>query len=293
MREIIILTSRHCWEYNTVGHPEAPFRVKNTYEYLFKKQDEIGIKIIEINNEIDEDILLLTHTKDLIEQVKNGSFYDPDTPNLDGIFFYAKLAANIALEALKLSLNRKITFALVRPPGHHASYGSLGGFCYFNNIACAINYYLNSNPNYKKASILDIDAHHGNGTQDIFLNNDKVLFVSLHQAYIYPGTGLKSEKNCINFPLLEGTSDIEYLQVLEKALYEIKKFKPDILGVSCGFDTFKGDPLANLLLSKSCYFYIGKKIAQLQLPTFCVLEGGYSKELPYLVEEFLKGLKEQ
>ncbi|MCX7716397.1 MAG: histone deacetylase, partial [Endomicrobia bacterium] len=224
------------------------------------------------------------------------------TPNLSNIFFYAKISANIALESLKLALQNKITFALTRPPGHHANKDSLGGFCYFNNIACATNWFLNiseligDNPsdnqdNNKKVSILDIDVHHGNGTQDIFLGNEKVLFISLHQAYIYPGTGLRSEKNCINFPLPSGTTDVEYLQVLNKALDKIKEYKPNLLGVSCGFDTFKDDPLAGLALTESCYYQIGRKISQLNLPTFCVLEGGYSKKLPYLIEHFLKGLQ--
>ncbi|MCX7940192.1 MAG: histone deacetylase [Endomicrobia bacterium] len=295
MREIVVLTSKHCWEYNVLGHPEAPFRVKDTYEYLNKKKNELNIEVIEINNEIDEKILLLTHTKRLVEEVKSERFYEPDTPSLPNIFFYASISANIVFEALKLALKGKISFALTRPPGHHANSDSLSGFCYFNNIACAVNWFIStsefefSNTN-KKVAILDIDVHHGNGTQDIFLGDDRVLFISLHQAYIYPGSGLRSEKNCINFPLSAGTTDIEYLQVLTRAIEKIKEFNPAILGVSCGFDTFKEDPLAGLALTESCYYQIGKKISNLNLPTFCALEGGYSKKLPILIEQFLKGL---
>lgn len=287
-KSIIILTSQHCCEYNSVGHPEAPFRVKDTYEYLKKKQNELNIKFINIDNEIDEEILLLTHTKEHIEKVKSGKFFDPDTPNLPNIYFYAKISANIVLESLKLALEGNLTFALTRPPGHHATKENLGGFCYFNNIAVAINWYLK---NYKeKVAILDIDVHHGNGTQEIFLGDNSVLFISLHQAYIYPGTGLVSEKNCLNFPLESSTTDFEYLQTLDKAIKKIVEFNPNIFGVSVGFDTFKDDPLAGLNLTDNCYYEIAKKIATLNIPTFCVLEGGYSKKLPYLVEKFLEGL---
>ncbi len=292
-KKVVVLTSKHCWEYSMFGHPEAPFRVKDTYEYLKKKQDELGIEFVEINTEIDEDILKLTHTQELVEQVKTGRFYDPDTPALPNIFFYAKLSANIVLESLKLALEGKTTFALTRPPGHHATKSKLGGFCYFNNIACAVNWYLNKyTDNKPKVAILDIDVHHGNGTQDIFLGNENVLFISLHQAYIYPGSGLKSEKNCINFLLSSGTTDFEYLQVVNKAIEKIKEFEPNLLAISCGFDTFSEDPLANLALSQSCYYHIGRKINSLNLPTFCALEGGYSKKLPFLVEQFLKGFVE-
>lgn len=292
-KQVVVLTSKHCWDYNAIGHPEASFRVKDTYEYLKKKQDELSIEFVEINTEIDEDILKLTHTQELVEQVKTGRFYDPDTPVLPNIFFYAKLSANIVLESLKLTLEGKTTFALTRPPGHHATKSKLGGFCYFNNIACAINWYLNKYTDSRpKVAILDIDVHHGNGTQDIFLGNENVLFISLHQAYIYPGSGLKSEKNCINFPLSSSTTDFEYLQVINKAIEKIKEFEPNLLGISCGFDTFSEDPLANLALSQNCYYHIGKKINNLNLPTFCTLEGGYSKKLPFLVEQFLKGLIE-
>lgn len=299
-KQVVVLTSNHCWGYNAIGHPEAPFRVKDTYEYLQKKQAELKIEFVNVDEEIDEEILLLTHTKEHIEKIKLGKFYDPDTPNLPNIFFYAKISANIVLQSLKLALEKNITFALTRPPGHHATKNEPGGFCYFNNIACAINWYLDnvksgdSKESYdSKVAILDIDVHHGNGTQDIFLGNDRVLFISLHQAYIYPGTGLRSEKNCLNFPLSAGTTDLEYLQVLNKAIQKIEEFKPTLVGISCGFDTFKEDPLAGLSLTENCYYHIGKKIANLNLPTFCVLEGGYSKKLPFLVEQFLRGLLEK
>lgn len=288
--KIFILTSKHCWEYHETGHPEDPFRIKDTYKYLSEKQKELNIEFVFIDKEIDEEILLLTHSKDLIEKIKTGNFYDQDTPNLDNIFFYAKISASIALESLKLAIENKKTFALTRPPGHHATKNNLGGFCYFNNIACAVNWYLKNYKN-RKVAILDIDVHHGNGTQEIFLNNEKVIFISLHQAYIYPGTGLKSENNCINFPLSTGTIDSEYIKTLNKAKEKIFEFNPNLVAVSLGFDTFKEDPLGGLNLTEECYYKIAKIISQIDVATFYVLEGGYSKKLPYLIEKFLEGLK--
>ncbi len=282
-----ILTSEECWKYEFFGHPEAPFRVKNSYKHLENKKDKLNFEFVYVNDEIEENILLLTHTKSLVEQVKTNSFYDPDTPNLPNIFHYAKISANIVLQSLKIALDNNKVFALTRPPGHHATSSNLGGFCYFNNIAVAINWYF-KNFN-SKAAILDIDVHHGNGTEEIFLGNERILFVSLHQAYIYPGSGLKSRQNCINFPLSAGTNDNEYLKVLNVAVEKIKEFNPSVLGVSCGFDTYEKDPLAGLSLSQDCYYEIGKIIKEIGIPTFCTLEGGYSKDLPMLIEKFLSG----
>lgn len=286
--EIFIFTSKYCWEYKFLGHPEAPFRVKDSYEHLLSKKKELNLEFAIVNKEIDEEILFLTHNKNLVGKIRLRNFYDLDTPCIPNIYFYAAVSANIVLESLKFALSGKKTFALTRPPGHHATKDNLGGFCYFNNIAVAINWYLR---NYEdsKVAILDIDVHHGNGTEDIFLGNNNVIFISLHQVGIYPGSGLKSIDNCTNFPLPKGCKDDEYLTTLDKAIDIIKKFKPHVLGVSCGFDTFKDDPLAGMELSEECYYYIGKKLNQLNILTFCALEGGYSKKLPYLIENFLRG----
>ncbi|MCX7956277.1 MAG: histone deacetylase [Endomicrobia bacterium] len=290
----MVVTSKNCCEYYLPGHPESPFRVKETYEYLMDIKKNLKVEIIEVNDPIEENILLLTHKRELVEKVKYGNFYDLDTPNLPNIFFYAKISANIVLESLKIALNGKKTFALTRPPGHHATRDQLGGFCYFNNIACAVNWYLKNLDDIenRKVAILDIDVHHGNGTEEIFWKNRNIIFLSIHQFGIYPGSGLVSRDNCINFPLFVNTSNEEYLKTLDKAFDIINNFNPKILGVSCGFDTFNEDPLAGLNLTEDCYYEIGKKISQLKLPTFCVLEGGYSKKLPRLIEEFLKGFFE-
>ncbi|MFN3301854.1 MAG: histone deacetylase, partial [Patescibacteria group bacterium] len=177
------------------------------------------------------------------------------------------------------------SFSLMRPPGHHAGKDFCGGFCYFNNLAIAVAKFLKKD---KKVAILDIDCHHGNGTEDIFLGKNNVLYISLHESPLYPGTGLESRFNCLNFPLPPRTQEKEYLQTLEIALEKISQFKPNLLAISAGFDTYKKDPLTYFGLEIDSYQKIGEKIAQLNLPTFSVLEGGYSQSLPLCLYNFIK-----
>jgi acetoin utilization deacetylase AcuC-like enzyme len=175
----------------------------------------------------------------------------------------------------------------MRPPGHHAG-AEVMGFCYFNNIALA-GAKLQKEKKAKRIAILDIDVHHGNGTEELLTQRDDCLFVSLHQVPLYPGTGLKSHDNCINVPLAPFMGEAPYIKEAEKAIDQILAFKPDVLAVSAGFDTYKEDPIAQLKLEKKTYRVLGDLIAQTKLKRFAVLEGGYSEDLPVLIENFLSG----
>lgn len=278
---IIILYSPKCIEYESPDHPESPLRLSSSFEFLKKK----GFKFKEPKPCSEKDILAV-HSLGLLNKIKERDFFDPDTPALVNIYEYASLSCGAAIEAVQLALEAKFAFSLMRPPGHHATKNNLGGFCYFNNIAIAVTKVLDS---LEKAAILDIDVHHGNGTQDIFLGNNKVLYVSLHQSPLYPGTGLFSEKNCLNFPLAAGASRKEYLDTLRGALGEIKKFNPSLLAVSAGFDTYKLDPLAGLGLDLDSYRQIAQLISEIKVPSFCVLEGGYSNALGECIYNFITG----
>lgn len=280
--KIKILFSPKCLEYEAPGHPESPERVASTARFLKDK----GYRFIGPSSATEKDILVV-HRQWLLDQVKTGNFSDPDTPNLPNIYSYALLSAGAAIQAAEMALNGKNCFSLMRPPGHHAGKNFLGGFCYFNNIAIAVARILDK---VKRVAIVDIDCHHGNGTQDIFLGNKKVLYVSLHQSHIFPLTGLKSERNCLNHPLDGGTGPEEYLAVFKKALKEVQKFNPDLIAISAGFDTYKKDPLTNINLEKETYLTIGQKINELSRPHFSVLEGGYSDDLSECVYNFLEGL---
>ena len=202
-----IIFSESCLAYRQPLHPESPQRVKLAYDYLKAKKFDFIAPIACT----DEDILT-AHTENLLDLVKSGTFFDPDTPALKNIYEHAKLSAGAAMQAAKLSLKGEFVLSLMRPPGHHATKNNLGGFCYFNNIAIAVKSIL---AKIGRVAILDIDAHHGNGTQDIFLGYDNILYASLHQVPLYPGTGLMSELNCLNFPVKAGIKEQEYLEILK------------------------------------------------------------------------------
>lgn len=263
--------SDKCTEYYSPGHPETPNRVKGIYDFLTLK----GEKFI-VPQPCSEEDVLLVHTLDLLHNVREGQFIDPDTPALPNIYEYARLAVGGAIIASEV-----LGFSIMRPPGHHAGKNYLGGFCYFNNIAIAIKKYLCRHEESScRAAILDIDCHHGNGTENIFSGDTQVLYVSLHRyGFFYPGTGDKSYANIKNYPLNYGISEIEYITTLKSAKSEIKKFNPSVLGVSVGFDTYKLDPVGGLGLEIESYAKIGELIRNLNLPTFYILEGGYSPNI--------------
>ena len=267
------------------GHAESPARIFETAKHLKSK----GYHFTTPHPCTQEDVLRV-HTEAHLHNVESGHFSDPDTPVLPNIFDHALMAAGAAIEAAGHAMQGNLAFSLMRPPGHHATQNSVMGFCYFNNIAIATQRYLDTHPEHKVA-ILDVDCHHGNGTENIFEGNTRVLYISLHQTHIFPGTGLQSNGNCINYPLLPGTKEDEYLGVLDIACKKILDFNPDLLGISVGFDTYTGDPLAHMHLEITSYQKIGEMIKELKLPTFAVMEGGYSKDLPLCVEMFLDGLK--
>ena len=280
-----IFYSPKCLGYSQPGHPASPVRVSAAHNYLKEK----GYEFTEPNFCTD-DYILLAHTPALLDSVRKENFLDFDTPAFTGIFDIAKLAAGSAIDAAMHCLNTgEKAFSLMRPPGHHATRNNLGGFCYFNNIAIAS---LKAKEHAGKVAIVDFDCHHGNGTEDIFLGDKSFLYISLHQSPLYPGTGLRSRENCINYPLSAQTSPAEYLSVLDQGLEKVEKFNPDLLAISAGFDTYKHDPITSFSLEKDTYNKIGRMLAALNKPVFSILEGGYSGDLAECIYEFLTGLEE-
>jgi len=275
-----IVFSEKCLGYGS-WHIEGPERVSKAYEILREK----GYEFLTAEPASEEDVLRV-HDADYVWSLKKGLMEDADTPAYENIYEYARLAAGGAILAAKTN-----GFSLMRPPGHHAGRNgaALGaytrGFCYINNIAIAVKH-LN-----KPTLILDIDGHHGNGTQEIFLGDGKVTYVSLHRHPHYPGTGYNSEANCLNFPLWADCGDEEYLKTLDRALSMFDMGKFELIAVSAGFDTHLGD-LASLGLTEKGYREIGKRIAKSDKPTFFVLEGGYSGEnIGKDIDALIKGLE--
>jgi len=261
-----IVFSEKCLGYG-FWHVEGPERVRKAYEILRGK----GYEFLKPEPAREED-LLMVHYSDYLWAVKKGMVEDGDTPAYDNIFEFARLSAGAAIMAAKMR-----AFSLMRPPGHHAGKNgaALGattrGFCYFNNVAIAVKSLE------KPTLILDIDGHHGNGTQEIFQGDKQVTYVSLHRHPNYPGTGMVSDGNCFNYPLPRDCGDTYYVRTLDKALGSIDTNKFDLVAVSAGFDTHDAD-LASLGLTAKGYGEIGKRISSIEKPTFFVLEGGYQGE---------------
>ena len=268
--------------YNSPGHPEAPWRVSKTFERLTAAGLEPVLPVVEAS----EADVLSVHTAKHWDTVRSGDYVDADTPHFHGIERIALTSLSGALSAYETARKGEPAFSLMRPPGHHASAEHIAGFCYFNNIAIAC---VRARKAGLRVAVLDVDVHHGDGTEDIAFGREGWLFASLHQSPLYPGSGLISQENCLNFPLPPFTGEREYLPVLEQAIENVLKFKPDILGVSAGFDTYKECPIAQMKLEKGTYTKIGKLIAQTKLKRFAVLEGGYAPDLPVLIENFLNG----
>jgi acetoin utilization deacetylase AcuC-like enzyme len=282
--EMKIVFSEKCLNYSQPGHPESPERVRSSRKLL----TEEGYEFVE-PLPCTEDDILLAHSPGLLEEVKKGRFFDFDTPALPNIFDHARLAAGAAIEAARICAGGEKAFSLMRPPGHHATRDSLGGFCYFNNVAIAS---LRAKGSSGRVAVIDFDCHHGNGTEDILLGWDDCFYLSLHQSPLYPGTGLRSTENCLNYPLPSGTRPDQYLAAFEEGLQKVEEFQPDLVAVSAGFDSYLHDPITNLTLELETYEEIGRILQGLGRPTFCVLEGGYSADLGSCILRFLRGLEE-
>ena len=283
-----IFYSPKCLEYGQPGHPESPERARQTYEFL----EAQGYEFVEPASCKDDDILL-AHSQELLDSVKGGSFFDFDTPAYPGIFDIAMLSAGSAVDAMLQCLNSgEKAFSLMRPPGHHATRNELGGFCYFNNIAIASIKAQKEVPTVNRVAIVDFDCHHGNGTEDVMLGKKDFLYLSLHQSPLYPGTGLKSRDNCINLPVSSSTGPDQYISLFKEGLKQVERFNPDLIAVSAGFDSYKLDPITSLTLELQTYRDIGRLLAGLKKPAFAILEGGYSRDLPECIFQFLQGIEE-
>ena len=280
-----IVYSPECAEYVALGHPESPRRVTASAELL--KQDARHSFLAAVPC-VEADVRRV-HTERLWKEVRNGGFEEPDTPALPGIFDHAMRSAGAAIQVAELAWKGEPAFSLMRPPGHHACRDRLMGFCYFNNIAIALTRLLHDPKGPKKVAIVDFDCHHGNGTQDIFLGNERVLFVSLHQHPCYPSTGQTSDRNARNYPLPPYTEGAAYLKAFDSALGEVKEFQPELIAVSAGFDAFYRDPITHMGLKVEDFHEIGLRLGALKLPMFAVLEGGYSSQLPKCIKAFLDG----
>ena len=285
-----LITSDTYQNHNTgEGHPEKIDRVTAVIDN-FKKLDNKNL-IWKKPAEFDQNLLIKTHSSEYINQVQksfpqNGlSFLDGDTVVSPGSKDATKDAVGSIITAIDGVQNKdfKNAFCAVRPPGHHAEKEKAMGFCIYNNVAVGANYLIEKFK-YNKIAIIDFDVHHGNGTQDIFYDNEKVLYISTHQYPYYPGSGSEKEKgkfnNIFNIPLDAGTTADQYLNAYEHVLNKLREFKPEFLLFSAGFDAHIDDPLAQLRLGSEEFYTLTKRTLEVSKP-FCngnvvsILEGGY------------------
>ena len=271
------------------GHPEQIARVTVINEN-FKKLNNSNI-LWKKPSVISDEIIKNTHDAKYVDLVKKSfpskgfSSLDGDTIISPGSKEATFDAAGSIIAAIDGIQNKefKNAFASVRPPGHHCNHNKAAGFCILNNIAIGAKYLLNKYK-YKKIAIIDFDVHHGNGTQDIFYENESVLFISTHQYPYYPGSGSEQEKgkfnNIYNIPLPAGTNSEEYFNAFERALIKLREFKPEFVLISAGFDAHKDDPLAQIKLETEDFYNITKRILETS-KKYCngkvvsILEGGY------------------
>jgi len=285
-----LVTSDTYQNHNTgEGHPEKIDRVTAVIDN-FKKIDNKKL-IWKKPVKFDQSFLINTHSSKYIDLVnksfpENGlAFLDGDTVVSPGSKEATKDAVGSIISAIDGVQQKefKNAFCAVRPPGHHAEKDKAMGFCIYNNVAVGANYLIKKY-NYSKVAIIDFDVHHGNGTQDIFYDNEKVLYISTHQYPYYPGSGSEKEigkfNNVLNIPLEAGTTAEEYLNAYELVLKKLKEFKPEFLLFSAGFDAHIDDPLAQLRLSSEDFYQLTKRTLEIS-KSICngnvvsILEGGY------------------
>lgn len=283
------------------AHPERPDRLRSLWRDLETAALLGEIELVQAREAEPEEIALL-HDPGYVEEVDHASrighglLHSEDNPVSPGTFRAARLAAGAAIQAADdvMEGRSKRAFGVVRPPGHHARRSRAMGFCFFNNVALAAQR-LRTRWNLKKIAILDWDAHHGNGTQELFYTTPDVLFVSLHgdPKLTWPGTGFAHERGMgdgegftLNLPMPGGVTDAVYQRLfMEKVLPAIEDYHPEFLLVSCGFDPHKEDPLVpNLSLGDEPFIRMMEEtsvLAQRCCAGRCiiVLEGGYNPEV--------------
>jgi acetoin utilization deacetylase AcuC-like enzyme len=272
-----------CAEYGSAMRPEQPARVLRSVQYL--RATHPDWKWIVPTTPVSDEILRLAHAAEHLRRLAEPRDFDSDTPYLPEIADHARRAVGAALAAAELALAGERAFSLMRPPGHHATANQAMGFCYLNQIAVAAR--RAQQLGGRRVAIWDFDAHHGNGTEAIVHGQPGILFASVHQYPGYPGTGTRSFDNCRNWPIPPHAARARHMTALRASWDAVLEFKPDLILVSAGFDAFVRDPITAMTLETDDFATLGRWVAEGGYSTAAILEGGYSDDLPLLIDAFL------
>ena len=278
--------------HETGPHPEQPSRI-SAIEKELDDRGWLGFSRVE-SPAVERSVLTAVHPPAYVQTIeeiarRGGGQLDLDTVMSAGSFVAAEHAAGggVRLVEMLLAGEAPVGFSAHRPPGHHASRARAMGFCLFNNIAVASQYALDR-LGLERVLILDWDVHHGNGTGEIFDASDQVLFVSIHQSPLYPGTGAASEVGSgpgagytVNLPVPPGSGDDLYISLVEHVVAPLaREYEPQLVLISAGYDAHHDDPLAECRVSEAGFAAMTTSMrrvcAALQAPLGCVLEGGYA-----------------
>src|SRR5437667_12822122 len=272
-----------CLEYSSPGHPERPERIGRTAPLLKDRHPDWAWRKPAAATDAQ---LLRAHSRERVEGVANAlEHFDLDTPFYPNIEVHGRRSAGAAIEAMRSALRGENALSLMRPPRHHATRDRAMGFCYFSNVAVAALDALETG--VERIAIWDFDGHHGNGTEAIVAHNLRIQFASIHQFPAYPGTGAKSFANINNYPIAPYTARRRIVDLARRSLDKLIAFEPDLLLVSAGFDAYAHDPLLQLTLERDDFAKFGEWLNKIDSPVAVILEGGYSDELPELIDAFL------